>query len=566
MVISMLSESAFMMVTGTLCPGNCSGKGDCLTGGTCLCQVQYSGGSCSDSNLGYYITFGVLFYLISFTTIVQLIMRIRSELRKSPSPSLNSVCKLDIQKLIYLFVICATGSRAVYFTFGVYDIIPVGVKKNLFTVFYPFVLSGFSLIICYWAESFHLSGLQLDKPRFLTKSFCGFLSFNALVYVILIAQVILNNVLNLKLASKFDEIFNGCFAFLMFFVLVFFLIYGVEIFCKVKGAFKQNESSEKSVNAGQLYQSRLGLCVQAGFQLAVTMFLMSEVLGEMWKQNMSIGEKNIVEVAFHVAELGCVLWFPCALWNVSKPGKLWILNPQNLLSIKSPQEDMCIVSETPNPSNGQDIIIEKYPEEGDKFDSDDQECWICYDKDKNEPMIQPCNCKGDMKLVHHDCLKVWLVEKSATGATGKKLTCSVCKEEYKVVSDGSIFWTPNKVQFRAWAQTFLVIATMATLPVILFFVWHRIHQAVAKTALVIFLFLGEYCLLRLLGFNFVKAYNITRTRALRILGMPGMAETSLDSQTNDCARDEPIEVVGSVTTDVNIADRVCTQVDIAVET
>ena len=558
MVIVIIANSAFMMVDDGLCPRNCSGKGDCLSG-TCLCQVQYSGWSCSDSNLGYYITFGVLFYLISFTTIIQLIMRIRSELIKSPSPSLHTACKLDTQKLIYFFVICATGSRAVYFTLGIHDVMPDVLKRNLFTVFYPFVLSGFSLIICIWAESFHLSGLQLDKPRFLTKSFCGFLAFNALVYVMLVAQVISNNVLNLKLACKIDEIFNGCFAFLMFFVLVFFLIYGVEIFCKVKGAFKQTESGEKHVNVGQLYQSRMGLSVQAGFQLAVTMFLMSEVLGEMWKQNLSIGDKNVVEIAFHIAELGCVLWFPCALWNVNKPGKLWVLNPKNLLTVRSAQEDVCIVSETPISSDVKDIVDAKYT--GDKVNSGENDCWICYDKDKNEMMIQPCNCKGDMKLVHHDCLKVWLVEKSMIGAGGKSLACAVCKEEYKVITDGRIFWTPNKVQFRAWAQTFLVIATMASLPVILFFVWYKIHQAVAKTALVIFLFLGEYCLLRLLGFNFVKAYNITRTRALRILGKPEITASSLNAPN-----DEQVDVTNNEIMQVGIANDVVTSVDIAVET
>jgi len=253
------------------------------------------------------------------------------------------------------------------------------------------------------------------------------------------------------------------------------------------------------------------------------MFLMSEVLGEMWKTNMSVGDKNIVDIAFHLAELACILWFPCTLWNVNQPDKLWILNPRNLLE-QAVHEDVSIVSETapktPKTSDCHDIIDEQYLGEAGKFIAGESECWICYDKEKEEVLIQPCNCKGDMKLVHHNCLKVWLVEKSAgSGGVGdKSLSCDVCREEYKVISDGRLFWTPNKVQFRAWAQTIMVIATMASLPVILFSVWNAVHQAVAKTALVIFLFLGEYCLLRLLGFNFVKAYNITRTRALRILG------------------------------------------------
>ena len=105
-----------------------------------------------------------------------------------------------------------------------------------------------------------------------------------------------------------------------------------------------------------------------------------------------------------------------------------------------------------------------------------------------------------------------------TATNETSLMCSVCKEEYHVVHSGRLFWTPNKVQFRAWAQTFMVVGTMCSLSVVVIVAWHRIDQAVAKCALVIFLFIGEYCLLRLLGFNFMKAYNITKARALRIVG------------------------------------------------
>ena len=40
------------------------------------------------------------------------------------------------------------------------------------------------------------------------------------------------------------------------------------------------------------------------------------------------------------------------------------------------------------------------------------ECWICYDPDASDagPMINPCDCKGDVGAVHHDCLRRWLVE------------------------------------------------------------------------------------------------------------------------------------------------------------
>ena len=43
------------------------------------------------------------------------------------------------------------------------------------------------------------------------------------------------------------------------------------------------------------------------------------------------------------------------------------------------------------------------------------ECWICYDPDRCDagPMIRPCDCRGDVSAVHHDCLRRWLVEVSS---------------------------------------------------------------------------------------------------------------------------------------------------------
>lgn len=38
------------------------------------------------------------------------------------------------------------------------------------------------------------------------------------------------------------------------------------------------------------------------------------------------------------------------------------------------------------------------------------DCWICYDSENTDRLIQPCDCKGGMELVHHDCLKKWLLE------------------------------------------------------------------------------------------------------------------------------------------------------------
>lgn len=511
------------------CPGNCSGKGVCLSG-TCLCEVQFSGGSCSDRNISYYVTFSVFFYLVCLGAFLQLVLCMWSDYARSKRKQVYHAVKPSIQKLIYLAVICATGSRAVYFTLGLIDLPKVSIQENLFSSFYPFVLSGMFLIICFWAETFHVSGLKLDKPRFLTKSSIAFASMNFMVYGMLFTQYIGSHLLSKHLKVKLNEVVNGSFAILMLLCLVFFLIYGVEIFCKVEGAFKPEQLTKTkniSVNFHQLFVSRFGLVMQAGFLLAVTIFLMSEVLSKMWKKKLPIGERNIFAVTYHIAELAVVLWFPCCLWNVFKPGELWILNPQNILDIQINQkEDEPIFCSTPPPANYNTFSSESDDTDEDQNDEDEdtdeesragkRECWICYDNEE-EQLIQPCDCKGGTKYVHHACLKKWLMERPAEN-NKEAICCSVCKALYNVESDFSSLWVLSGQKVRAWSQTVIVALTMILLPVSLFFLWKKISSDPLKVGMAIALFFTEFVLLRLLGFNFVKAYAVTKRSALRILG------------------------------------------------
>ena len=74
-----------------------------------------------------------------------------------------------------------------------------------------------------------------DRPRFLSKSFLGFVIFNTILYVLFAAELLLVWTADDADADEFyAHIFNGCYAGLMFVVVVFFLIYGVEVFFKVK--------------------------------------------------------------------------------------------------------------------------------------------------------------------------------------------------------------------------------------------------------------------------------------------------------------------------------------------
>lgn len=61
--------------------------------------------------------------------------------------------------------------------------------------------------------------------------------------------------------------------------------------------------------------------------------------------------------------------------------------------------------------NGTDLLADFVLHSGSGEDKT-PECWICYDSDRDDvgAMIYPCNCKGDVSAVHHDCLRRWLVE------------------------------------------------------------------------------------------------------------------------------------------------------------
>lgn len=100
-------------------------------------------------------------------------------------------------------------------------------------------------------------------------------------------------------------------------------------------------------------------------------------------------------IIFRLVEIGVALWFPAVLWNCIQPSELWILNPRKLLAKLDPKR------------NRDNTMSDKAnADESDKETFlDKRECWICYDSDKKDPFIQPCDCSGDVSSVHHECLR-----------------------------------------------------------------------------------------------------------------------------------------------------------------
>mmetsp|Transcript_16181 Transcript_16181/g.32263 ORF Transcript_16181/g.32263 Transcript_16181/m.32263 type:complete len:700 (-) Transcript_16181:70-2169(-) len=71
---------------------------------------------------------------------------------------------------------------------------------------------------------------------------------------------------------------------------------------------------------------------------------------------------------------------------------------------------------------------------------EDRKCYICTDAadEDDDPLVNPCNCKGGTKWVHVSCLRQWVIKdkdehicmvQSTTGENTYK--CSVCKSPYK---------------------------------------------------------------------------------------------------------------------------------------
>lgn len=537
--------SKYMMT----CPGgNCSGHGECQNG-TCFCEIQYDGEECHTPNVPYYVAFATTFFLLALVCMIQLIMCVVAEYHKMKTPSVLRACRVTTQKLLYFLVFLAAVIRGAYFTS------PTGFTEgwssSLMSAYYPLLLSGSSLIVCLWAEVFHLRDMRWERSQFLSKSFLGFITFNILTYSLLIAEFITTRV-SMTAEKKLlqQHIFNGCYAVLLFIVVVFFLIYGVEVFFKVRGGFlgetvtnisnrtpadekdKPSQSSVKlcttpmarpttGVDISQLHQSRVGLVSQAFMMIIVVGFLFSETLGEFWKTKAPIYTRNWHDITFRVVEIGVVLWFPCVLWNCMSPDQLWILNPRKLLkNLEQPTEQ---------------YKLEKKPETVVDGDTESlKDCWICYDAERTDagPLIQPCRCRGDVSSVHHDCLRRWLVESSSIGSNKEALSCKVCKCPYEVEQTQKLDWQ-NGFNAQHWLKTGLIVTVMCVAgagawATIQLFNDQYIRMLAASLAVLVW-----YVCARFLGVNTAVAYQRAKVSGLNIVGAVATVSGSVENHETE---------------------------------
>jgi len=167
------------------------------------------------------------------------------------------------------------------------------------------------------------------------------------------------------------------------------------------------------------------------------------------------------------------------------------------------------------------------------------DCWICYDADRTDagPLIQPCMCRGDVSTVHHDCLKLWLIESNSNPDHAK---CKVCKGRY-MIQRGDV-WLPAGFTIKRWLKTAIILMVMSVSAVGLFLAIRFFDHLYVKTISLGITILIQYvclrwvsislvcligcltimssccCINRLLGFNLLTAYNRAKMAAIKITG------------------------------------------------
>ncbi|KAL5011460.1 hypothetical protein ScPMuIL_010011 [Solemya velum] len=499
-----VSNVSTIVSTGSVCSRNCSGHGQCERG-QCVCLVQYTGENCGTANYDYYTAFGAIFATLCLVAIIQLLLCMRSEYIKEKKYSVRAACKVTTQKLLYFLTVCATALRGSYF-FSRWHV-PELVSSGLWSAYYPFLLTGFSLIVCFWAEAFHLEGFVGNKPRFLNKSVFWFSLFNIFIYLLLLGQLVAVDIIKDDNSSEIiTRACTGCFSLLILIVVILFLIYGIEVFFKVHGAFTESTSM---IDTWQLHMSRTGLLALAFLQLITALFLASDAIS--WKDRLPILSQNLYEIVFRIVEFGVALWFPCVLWNCNRPEQLWVLNPRRLF------KNLEIGGRETGHTLDKDIDREARRDYGSLGEADNvkYDCWICYDPERSDvgSLIQPCSCTGDVATVHHDCLKKWLLE-CVDGDLD--LACKVCGEKYKL-SSGWIT-LPMVLKKRHWLQTFLVLIIMVGCPLVAYSVD---HSGVGSPVLILTIGLTtliELACLRILWQSLFSFFHHVRVSSMKILG------------------------------------------------
>ncbi|XP_011062131.1 PREDICTED: uncharacterized protein LOC105150623 isoform X2 [Acromyrmex echinatior] len=542
--LSLLVKFGMMAWNNSCGNDNCSGHGECHNG-TCLCEIQFDGPECHIPNLSYYIAFASIFFLLAFICLIQLVMCIIAEWQRMKAPSFLRACRVTTQKVLYFVVFLASIIRGAYFTSP--TAFKEGWSRSLLSAYYPLLLSGSSLLVCFWAEVFHLRDIRWDKPQFLSKSFLAFVVFNILTYSLLFAEFI-----TARTYSQVDRVRGG--------FLNECQVASIATNKRVADTTKVHTEDQvtaklfdpgpststaepvhmQQVNTSQLHQSRFGLLSQAFMLFIVVGFLFSETLSEFWKTKVPLYSRNWHDIVFRVIEVGVALWFPCVLWNCMSPEQLWILNPKRILKKLDLDQGKYIKEiELQEKGASQDTAFLS----ADAASINSKDCWICYDNERQDagPLIQPCQCRGDVSAVHHDCLRRWLVESSVNADS---LVCKVCNTKYNVEHASRLDWQ-NSLTPRHCLQTIAIVTTMcassaAAWTVIQLVEGPIIRMLAAGSALLII-----YVCIRFLSVNTVVAYQRAKISSLNIVNSDSESNVTTIAQVTTISHTISVDVTKS---------------------
>nr|XP_032523741.1 uncharacterized protein LOC116775056 isoform X1 [Danaus plexippus plexippus]XP_032523742.1 uncharacterized protein LOC116775056 isoform X1 [Danaus plexippus plexippus]XP_032523743.1 uncharacterized protein LOC116775056 isoform X1 [Danaus plexippus plexippus]XP_032523744.1 uncharacterized protein LOC116775056 isoform X2 [Danaus plexippus plexippus]XP_032523745.1 uncharacterized protein LOC116775056 isoform X2 [Danaus plexippus plexippus]XP_032523746.1 uncharacterized protein LOC116775056 iso len=148
-LLAYYADAVMLAARGTGCALGCSGRGDCMNG-TCLCEIRYSGDECAGPNLPYHACIGGVFLMVAFVCAVQLTVCVVTEYKRLKAPTILRACKVTTQKMLYFVAFLASFIRGAYFVSP--SAFQEGWATSLLSAYYPLMISGSSLIVCFWAE------------------------------------------------------------------------------------------------------------------------------------------------------------------------------------------------------------------------------------------------------------------------------------------------------------------------------------------------------------------------------------------------------------------------------
>lgn len=492
----------------SICPANCTfPQGKCVNG-SCVCEFLFTGKSCESFTTEYLTTFATLSSVLFVIASIQLVlcMIYDSHDNSQSDDRWKNAFRITIRKCLLGTVIAATGTRAIYFTVEQFSC-PHQWADVLHNIYYPALITAFSILICFWAEVFYNSDL-VNNQDFMRRHryFIGCTVFNILVYLLLLGDVIATPLVNEVEQNRKDIVIGVIFVVLLLLMLIGFLHYGVRLFFRPDW---RPLSDVFRINPKQQTYSCVGVISSALMQCLIIALLLLNLASRFNVVNShSVYTGNMV---IHVIELGLPIWFCCTLWNFKRPGSLWILNPSLLLqpnkaydSEVSDREPLLTSS-----SGGQyGAITDSLTSSGKLF----PDCWICLDQGNTSDFFKPCKCPE----VHRACLTKWIQERATFKSRSESFQCQVCKAKYRVIKKRRSC-IPQELKLRHWFMGLGLVILFFGVSSVSWFI-KDISPPMGKAAVAFTIFVIDAVILKIIGFCLLWTYKRQRIADITIIG------------------------------------------------